>query len=71
MDSPSSPAVSHNSGASDSGLKNSQLASKSFNLVDPVELDKNNYLLWRSTVLPVIRGNRLEGFINGNNPCPS
>lgn len=66
----SSPQVFLNSAASGSGLKISQSSSNSFNLVAPIKLDKNNYLLWRSTVLSVIKGNHLEGFINGKNPCP-
>ncbi|KAL5563628.1 hypothetical protein UlMin_033375 [Ulmus minor] len=35
-----------------------------------VKLNHENYLLWKSMVLPVIRGNRLEGFIKGTKECP-
>lgn len=66
----SSPTVSLNSGGSASGMKNSQSSANSFNLVAPIKLDRTNYLLWRSTVLPIIRGNRLEGYITGKTPCP-
>lgn len=66
----SSPQVSMNSSGSGSGMKISQNTSNSFNLVAPMKLDRNNFLLWKSTVLPVIRGNRLEGFITGKNLCP-
>lgn len=34
-----------------------------------VKLDKNNYLLWQSMVLLVIKGNDLEGFIFGTKHC--
>lgn len=30
-----------------------------------IKLDQTNYLLWSSMVLPVIRGNKLDGFILG------
>lgn len=45
-------------------------SSNGFNLVAPVKLDKTNYLLWKSMILPLIRGHRLEEFINDTNPCP-
>ncbi|KAK0599392.1 hypothetical protein LWI29_004859 [Acer saccharum] len=35
-----------------------------------VKLNHENYLLWKSMVLLVIRGNRLEGFIIGTKTCP-
>ncbi|TXG47047.1 hypothetical protein EZV62_026341 [Acer yangbiense] len=35
-----------------------------------VKLNHENYLLWKNLVLPVIRGNRLEGFITGTRKCP-
>ncbi|KAL5569822.1 hypothetical protein UlMin_026397 [Ulmus minor] len=35
-----------------------------------VKLNHENYLLWKSMVLPVIRGNRLDGFIKGTKECP-
>ena len=35
-----------------------------------VKLNHENYLLWKNMVLPVIRGNRLEGFITGSKKCP-
>lgn len=33
-------------------------------------LDGTNYLVWQLHVLPIIRGNKLEGFLNGTKPCP-
>lgn len=35
-----------------------------------VKLNHDNYLLWKNMVLPVIKGNRLEGYITGSKPCP-
>ena len=40
-----------------------------FSFNTPIKLDRSNYLLWRSQVLALIRGNRLEGFIDGTNPA--
>lgn len=34
-----------------------------------VKLDRNNDLLWSSMVLPVFRGNKLDGFIFGTKQC--
>ncbi|KAL2471676.1 Uncharacterized protein Adt_39812 [Abeliophyllum distichum] len=36
-----------------------------------VKLEKNNFLLWQSMILPIIRGHNLEGFILGSKKCPS
>ena len=36
-----------------------------------VKLDRSNYLLWQSIILPVIQGNKLDGFIFGTKPCPT
>lgn len=35
-----------------------------------VKLDKNNYLLWKNMILPIIRGHNLEGYILGTKKCP-
>ncbi|TXG48382.1 hypothetical protein EZV62_027676 [Acer yangbiense] len=35
-----------------------------------VKLNHENYLLWKNLVLPVIRGNRMEGYITGAKKCP-
>ncbi|TXG48992.1 hypothetical protein EZV62_024867 [Acer yangbiense] len=35
-----------------------------------VKLNHENYLLWKSMVMHVIRGSRLEGFLNGTKECP-
>ncbi|KAH9680638.1 retrovirus-related pol polyprotein from transposon RE1 [Citrus sinensis] len=42
----------------------------SFNFVTPIKLDQNNFILWRTQVLTTVKGNGLEGFINGDNKCP-
>ena len=46
-------------------------SSLSFSSVQPVNLDQTNYLVWKTQVLASIIGNGLEGFINGDNPCPA
>lgn len=33
-------------------------------------MDGNNYLLWKSMILPIIKGNKLEGFLDGLKACP-
>ncbi|KAH9677669.1 reverse transcriptase Ty1/copia-type domain-containing protein [Citrus sinensis] len=42
----------------------------SYNFVTPVKLDRNNFILWRTQVLASVKGNGLEGFINGVLKCP-
>ncbi|KAI9198964.1 hypothetical protein LWI28_025163 [Acer negundo] len=37
---------------------------------EQAKLNHENYLLWKNLVLPVIRGNRLEGFITRTQKCP-
>ena len=34
-----------------------------------VKLDKENYLLWRSQFLPLLKLYDLEGFVDGTSPC--
>ncbi|KAF4370977.1 hypothetical protein F8388_002870 [Cannabis sativa] len=36
-----------------------------------IKLDRNNYTLWRNLVSTIIRGHRLEGYVNGTKPCPT
>ena len=49
---------------------NSTISSFTFNT--PVKLDQSNFLIWRSQVLALIRGNRLEKFIDDSaTPPPS
>jgi hypothetical protein len=35
-----------------------------------VKLDRENYPLWKSMVLPIIRGARLDGYMLGKKECP-
>uniref|UniRef100_A0A803R2Q2 Retrotransposon Copia-like N-terminal domain-containing protein n=1 Tax=Cannabis sativa TaxID=3483 RepID=A0A803R2Q2_CANSA len=35
-----------------------------------LKLDRNNFPLWKTMVNTIIRGHRLDGFINGNRPAP-
>ena len=42
----------------------------SYNLVTPIKLDQNNFIVWRTQVLTSIKGNGLEGFITRENKCP-
>lgn len=41
----------------------------SFSFVQPVKLDRTNYLVWRAQVHDSIITNSLEGFINGDSQC--
>ncbi|KAK0581835.1 hypothetical protein LWI29_018538 [Acer saccharum] len=57
-----------------SGLLGSQkMTSQVGNLLGSycsVKLNHENYLLWKNLVLPMIRGNRMEGYITGAKKCP-
>ena len=35
-----------------------------------IKLDRDNYSVWRSQVIPAINGHNLRGFINGTKQCP-
>ena len=50
---------------------NSASSSISFSFVQPVKLDRINYLVWRAQVRASIIANSLEGFINGDSQCPN
>lgn len=43
----------------------------SFSFMQPIELDRMNYLVCKTHVLASIKGNDLEGFINDDKPCPT
>lgn len=45
--------------------------SNNFTHSNLIKLDRNNYILWRSQILPTLRGHDLEGYINGTHKCPS
>ncbi|KAI4331764.1 hypothetical protein L6164_016721 [Bauhinia variegata] len=36
-----------------------------------VKLDRTNYVLWKSLILPIIRRYKLEGCIIGTKACPN
>ncbi|KAL2484820.1 Uncharacterized protein Adt_29576 [Abeliophyllum distichum] len=38
--------------------------------IPSVKLDKNNFLLWKNMIMPIIKGHNLEGFILGTKKCP-
>ena len=50
-------------------MVNTTQNNNSFSFVTPVKLDQNNFILWRTQVLTSIKGNDLEGFINGDQEC--
>ncbi|GAV67816.1 UBN2_3 domain-containing protein, partial [Cephalotus follicularis] len=35
-----------------------------------IYLNDKNYLLWRTQLVPFLRGQKLLGFVDGSNPCP-
>jgi gag-polypeptide of LTR copia-type len=37
----------------------------------PLKLNQENYLFWKSLVLPHVRGHDLLGFLDGSRPAPS
>ena len=51
-------------------LANVTHSNLSYIFVTPVKLGQNNFILWRTQVLTSIKGNNLEGFINGGLKCP-
>lgn len=52
-------------------LSNTTSSLLSFNFIQPVKLDRINYLVWKIQVLASITGNGVEGCINGDKPCSS
>ncbi|KAK4268764.1 hypothetical protein QN277_025372 [Acacia crassicarpa] len=76
----SSSSSSNKSSSSSSTVETSTLLtaaatlskSPSNNLNQPcsIKLDGTNYLAWQFHVLPIIKGNKLEGFLHGTKPCP-
>ncbi|KAL2493066.1 Uncharacterized protein Adt_28694 [Abeliophyllum distichum] len=35
-----------------------------------VKLDRDNFLLWKNVIMPVVRGHGLEGYLLGTKVCP-
>uniref|UniRef100_A0A803PCW7 Retrotransposon Copia-like N-terminal domain-containing protein n=1 Tax=Cannabis sativa TaxID=3483 RepID=A0A803PCW7_CANSA len=69
--SPAAPAISA-AATSQTALPNSFASPFSSTLSQPfsLRLDRNNFPLWKTMVFTIIRGHRLEGFINGQRQCP-
>ncbi|KAL9440594.1 hypothetical protein AB3S75_019292 [Citrus x aurantiifolia] len=42
-----------------------------FSFITPIKLDRSNYMFWKNQVLASFRGNRLEGYINGEKIAPN
>jgi hypothetical protein len=40
------------------------------NQTDSLKLDNNNYLMWLTQVLPILRTHDLMGIVDGSEPCP-
>ena len=63
-------ASSSNQQMNSRNITTANISQINFSFNTPIKLDRSNYLLWRSQVLASIRGNRLEGFIDGTKPAP-
>ncbi|KAL5744585.1 hypothetical protein ACOSQ2_027701 [Xanthoceras sorbifolium] len=48
----------------------SQLISKNLNFNLPIKLDDNNFIYWKTQILPIVRAFDLEDFIFGLTTCP-
>lgn len=35
-----------------------------------VKLDRNNFLLWKNMIMPIIKGHNLDGYLLRTNECP-
>ncbi|KAH9805863.1 retrovirus-related pol polyprotein from transposon RE1 [Citrus sinensis] len=54
-----------------SNQQSSNTSITSFTFTNPIKLDRANYTIWKQQVLSSIRGNGLEGYIDGSRICPS
>ncbi|KAH9731198.1 retrovirus-related pol polyprotein from transposon RE1 [Citrus sinensis] len=54
-----------------SNQQSSNTSITSFTFTNPIKLDRANYTIWKQQVLSLIRGNGLEGYIDGSRICPS
>ena len=54
-----------------SNQQSSNISITSFTFTNPIKLDRANYTIWKWQVLSSIRGNSLEGYIDGSRICPS
>ncbi|KAH9717593.1 retrovirus-related pol polyprotein from transposon RE2 [Citrus sinensis] len=58
-------ASSSNPNGNSNTITTNQSIQTTFSFISQIKLDRSNYMLWRNQVLASIRGNRLEGYING------
>ncbi|OVA03257.1 hypothetical protein BVC80_8621g8 [Macleaya cordata] len=68
MAGPTSPSSA--SSSSSSSRTTAILQATHVNNFVSVKLDPSNYLLWRTQFQPLLRCYRLQGFVDGTNPCP-
>ncbi|KAF7827916.1 retrotransposon protein, putative, Ty1-copia subclass [Senna tora] len=66
-----SRSVSSSSSAPTAASKTYSLFSSSSNQAQSVKLDRTNYLFWQSVVLPLVKGNFLESYIDGTGVVPA
>ncbi|KAK4253452.1 hypothetical protein QN277_010122 [Acacia crassicarpa] len=70
----SSPAVSSLPVTGSSSGQSIQTKSipllNSLNQTGSIKLDRSNFLLWKSLVLPALRGHRVDGYVLGTKICP-
>ncbi|KAL2524524.1 Uncharacterized protein Adt_09578 [Abeliophyllum distichum] len=51
-------------------MSNLSLFSMNLTQASSVKLDKDNFLLWKNVIMPVVRGHGLEGYLLGSKVCP-
>ncbi|KAL2498366.1 Uncharacterized protein Adt_23916 [Abeliophyllum distichum] len=66
------PATTNSSSTAQVPVHISNFAPFGMNLTQAasVKLDKNNFLLWKNVIMPIVRGHGLEGYLLGTNECP-
>lgn len=69
MSSSTSTNSSNSQPAKDPNLFSSKPLASTLSQLCSVKLDINNFILWESSVLPIIKGHRLKGFILGSKKC--
>ncbi|KAH9647867.1 retrovirus-related pol polyprotein from transposon RE1 [Citrus sinensis] len=62
---------SSNLNTNPNAMNMNQSIQTTFSFITPIKFDRSNYMLWRNQVLASIRGNRLEGYINGEKAAPN
>ena len=65
------PTVNITSSSSENaGPSLSQAFSSSLNHMVPFKLNQHNFLLWRSQIVPILKGHALYGFVTGETSSP-